>query len=81
VYHEFDALSNERPEKFGGNVSYDNFESLEADFSQKKPHPADLKQAVGESLVKIVSPVRDNLDLSEEISDLIKSNMMFDKRH
>jgi len=81
VFHEFDALSIERPEKFGGNVSYDSFESLESDFSQKKLHPADLKQAVGESLVKIISPVRDKLDLSEEISDLIKSNMMFDKRH
>ena len=81
VFHEFDALSIERPEKFGGNVSYDNFEILESDFSQKKLHPADLKQAVGESLVKIISPVRDKLDLSEEISDLIKSNMMFDKRH
>ena len=81
VFHEFDALSIERPEKFGGNVSYDNFESLGSDFSQKKLHPADLKQAVGESLVKIISPVRDKLDLSEEISDLIKSNMMFDKRH
>ena len=51
MFHEFDALSIERPEKFGGNVSYDNFESLESDFSQKKLHPADLKQAVGESLV------------------------------
>jgi len=81
VFHEFDIISIERPEKFGGNVSYDSFESLESDFSQKKLHPADLKQAVGESLVKIISPVRDKLDLSEEISDLIKSNMMFDKRH
>jgi len=81
VFHEFDVISIERPEKFGGNVSYDNFERLESDFSQKKLHPADLKQAVGESLVKIVSPVRDKLDLSEEISDLIKSNLMFDKRH
>ena len=32
--------------KFGGNVSYDSFESLESDFSQKKLHPADLKQSV-----------------------------------
>jgi tyrosyl-tRNA synthetase len=80
VFHEFDTISIERPEKFGGNVSYDSFEGLESDFSQKKLHPADLKQAVGESLVKIISPVRDKLDLSEEISDLIKSNMMFDKR-
>ena len=81
IFHEFDTISIERPEKFGGNVSYDNFASMESDFAQKKLHPSDLKQAVGESLVKIISPVRDKLDLSDEISDLIKSNLMFEKRH
>ena len=74
VFHEFDTVSIERPEKFGGNVSYDNFESLESDFSQKKLHPADLKQAVGEYLVKIVSPIREQLALSDELSDLIKNS-------
>jgi len=74
VFHEFNTMSIERPEKFGGNVSYDNFESLESDFSQKKLHPADLKQAVGESLVKIVSPIREQLALSDELSDLIKNS-------
>ncbi len=75
-FHEILGIINSlaHPEKFGGNVSYDSFESLGSDFSQKKLHPADLKQAVGESLVKIVSPVRDKLDLSEEISDLIKNS-------
>ncbi len=81
VFHESDTVSIERSEKFGGNISYDNFESLESDFSQKKLHPLDLKQAVGDSLVKIVSPVRDKLDLSEELSNLIKSNLVFDRRH
>jgi len=74
VFHEFGAISIERPEKFGGNVSYDSFESLESDFSQKKLHPADLKQAVGECLVKIVSPIREQLALSDELSDLIKNS-------
>jgi tyrosyl-tRNA synthetase len=74
VFHEFDAITIERPEKFGGNVIYNNFESLESDFAQKKLHPTDLKQAVGESLVKIVSPVREKLALSNELSDLIKNS-------
>ena len=74
VFHEFDTMSVERPEKFGGNVDYDNFESLVSDFSQKKLHPTDLKQAVGESLVKIVSPVREKLALSDELSNLIKNS-------
>ena len=74
VFHEFNAITIERPEKFGGNVIYNNFESLESDFAQKKLHPTDLKQAVGESLVKIVSPVREKLALSDELSDLIKNS-------
>jgi tyrosyl-tRNA synthetase len=74
VFHEFDTISVERPEKFGGNVDYDNFESLISDFSQKKLHPTDLKQAVGESLVKIVSPIREKLVLSDELTNLIKNS-------
>ena len=74
IFHEFDTMSIERPEKFGGNVSYDNFASMESDFAQKKLHPSDLKQAVGESLVKIISPIREKLSLSEELSNLIKNS-------
>ena len=74
IFHEFDTVSIERPEKFGGNVSYDNFASMESDFAQKKLHPSDLKQAVGESLVKIISPILEKLSLSEELSNLIKNS-------
>jgi len=74
IFHEFDTISIERPEKFGGNVSYDNFANMESDFAQKKLHPSDLKQAVGESLVKIISPIREKLSLSEELSNLIKNS-------
>ena len=81
VFHEFSTISIDRPEKFGGNVSYDNYENLESDFLQKKLHPTDLKEAVGESLIKIVSPIRDKLDLSEDLSNLIKNNLVFESRH
>ena len=37
----------ERPEKFGGNVDYTDFSKLESDFADKKLHPTDLKQTVG----------------------------------
>jgi len=80
VLRKFDSIDIERPEKFGGNVSYNKFESLESDFSQKKLHPTDLKQSVGEYLVKIISPIRDKLNLSDDLADLIKNNMIFDKR-
>jgi len=49
----------ERPEKFGGNAEYENYENLEKDFIDKKLHPADLKKALVGELAKILAPVRE----------------------
>ncbi len=44
----------ERPEKFGGNVAYKDYKSLEEDYLQKKIHPLDLKNSVAKYLIKIL---------------------------
>lgn len=67
VFHEFSELDVERPEKFGGNASYAGYAELEGDFKDKRLHPTDLKQAVAEYLVKIVSPIREKLKLDDEL--------------
>ncbi len=74
IFHEFNEMNVERPEKFGGNISYFDYNQLEADFVGKKLHPGDLKQTVGNYLVKIVSPIREKLNLSEEIHEAIKKS-------
>ena len=81
IFHEFETVDIQRSEKFGGNVSYDKFENLESDFSEKKLHPTDLKQSIGEYLIKIISPIRDELNLSDDLANLINANLVFDKRH
>ena len=74
IFHEFDEIKVERPEKFGGNVNYTSYDQLETDFAAKKLHPTDLKQTVGNYLVKLVSPIRDNLTLDDELFDEIKKS-------
>ncbi|WP_428325169.1 tyrosine--tRNA ligase [Nitrosopumilus sp.] len=74
IFHEFSEMNVERPEKFGGNVSYQDYNQLETDFGEKKLHPGDLKQTVGNYLVKIISPIRDKLDLTEELHEAIKKS-------
>jgi len=74
IFHEFNEMNVERPEKFGGNISYTNYNQLEKDFAEKKLHPGDLKQTVGSYLVKIISPIREKLNLSEELSETIKKS-------
>jgi tyrosyl-tRNA synthetase len=74
VFHEFNEMNVERPEKFGGNISYTNYNQLETDFAEDKLHPGDLKQTVGSYLVKIISPIREKLNLSDELSETIKKS-------
>ena len=74
IFHESNEMNVERPEKFGGNISYTNYNQLETDFVEKKLHPGDLKQTVGNYLVKIISPIRDKLNLSEEVNEAIKKS-------
>jgi tyrosyl-tRNA synthetase len=74
IFHEFDEMNVERPEKFGGNISYTDYNQLETDFVEKKLHPGDLKQTVGNYLVKIISPIREKLNLSEELYETIKKS-------
>ena len=74
IFHEFNEISVERPEKFGGNVTYSDFSQLELDFSQKKLHPSDLKQTVSNYLIKIISPIREKLTINEELLEAIKKS-------
>jgi tyrosyl-tRNA synthetase len=54
----------ERPEKFGGNLEYKNYEELEKDFVSKKLHPLDLKNAVAKEIVNLLKPFRENKKLN-----------------
>jgi len=74
IFHEFKEMKVERPEKFGGNVEYSDYNQLLSDFAERKLHPTDLKQTVGSYLVKIISPIREKLNLSEELFDAIKKS-------
>lgn len=75
IFHEFNEVLIERPEKFGGNVAYTNYSQLELDFSQKKLHPTDLKSMVETYLIKIISPLRDKINLKAELLETIKKSV------
>lgn len=61
IFPRIKNLNIVRPEKFGGNISYESYEDVEKDFTLNKLHPMDLKKAVASELEKIISPVRKNM--------------------
>jgi tyrosyl-tRNA synthetase len=52
----------ERPEKFGGNATYDTYAALAADYAAGKVHPADLKKCAARYLNEILQPVREHFE-------------------
>lgn len=53
----------ERPEKFGGNKEYSNYEEIEEDFVNGKLHPMDLKKTFSKELNSLIKPIRENKTL------------------
>lgn len=47
-----------REKKYGGNINYREIFNLEKDYQESKLYPEDLKNAVAESLIKILEPAR-----------------------
>ena len=62
-----EKLTIERPEKFGGNIVYDDYEALEKDYLQGKIHPMDLKNAVSEEVNKLLEPIRKKMKGKEDL--------------
>lgn len=74
VFHQFNEITIERPEKFGGNVSDAGYQKLEKDFVEKKIHPSDLKTAAGKYVSDIIRPIREKLVLSDDLYKAIKDS-------
>jgi tyrosyl-tRNA synthetase len=60
-YHitpRYNEIVIKRPEKYGGDLHYENYEALEADFVARTLHPMDLKSAAAEYMNEFLEPVR-----------------------
>jgi tyrosyl-tRNA synthetase len=51
-------LTIERSAKFGGGLHFDDYNELEKLYVEGKLHPADLKNAVADSLIETLTPIR-----------------------
>jgi tyrosyl-tRNA synthetase len=54
-----------RPEQYGGNMVFDDYEQLEKDFADRKVHPGDLKAGVIAAINELLDPIRKAFDQPE----------------
>jgi len=61
VFPRFEAVVVERPDEYGGNLEYDDYEALAADLEAGELHPADAKGALADYLDELIAPGRERL--------------------
>jgi len=67
IFGAEENLEIERPEKYGGNVTYTSFKELEDDYKSEELHPQDLKQSVAEQVIERLKPVRERFKDEPEL--------------
>lgn len=72
IFRENKSLEVSRQSKFGGSIEFHSYEELEKTFREGKLHPLDLKNAVAESLIKILEPVRKYFEKNREAKELLE---------
>jgi tyrosyl-tRNA synthetase len=76
VFESFERLGIvevkiERPEKFGGNISFKTYTEMEKIFAEKKVHPMDLKAVLIKYLDQLIEPVRRHFEEDETAKKLL----------
>ncbi len=61
IFPRYETVVIERPEKFGGNLTYTSYYEMENDFVAERVHPMDLKNATAKYIDKILESVRNVL--------------------
>jgi len=72
LFEAYDTIQIERPDKFGGSVSYSTYEDLERDYASKALHPMDLKNTVTVLLDQLLQPVRKHFEEDDEAKKLLE---------
>ncbi|TFG16210.1 MAG: tyrosine--tRNA ligase [Promethearchaeota archaeon] len=58
IFELIDEFKIERPEKYGGNVSYKTYDEMERDYEEGKLNPPDLKPATSKYLIQLLDPIQ-----------------------
>lgn len=59
IFYNENTFKISRPEKWGGDLTFNSYDELEKAYAKKELHPQDLKAAVAEWLIEKLEPARE----------------------
>jgi len=72
VFPEIGSLEIPRPSKYGGPLTFENYEALSRAYQKGEVHPLDLKNGVAEAIIQMLKPVREHFRRNPEPLEKIK---------
>jgi tyrosyl-tRNA synthetase len=80
IFELIDSFKIERPEKYGGNVEYKSYETMEKDYLAGNLNPPDLKPAVIKYLNQLLAPIREHFEKDKKARELYRFVQEADKK-
>jgi len=72
VFPNLGTLKVHRASKYGGSLTFENYESLRSAYVKGEVHPLDLKNGVADALVEILKPVREYFKRNTELLEKMR---------
>lgn len=70
IFPAFKELNIERPSKYGGNLSFENFDELAKIYAAGDLFPLDLKNTVSDYLIELLKPVKEHFIKNKKAREL-----------
>ena len=77
IFKETNSMKIERPQKFGGDIEFKDYDELRNAYLKGELHPTDLKKGVTEELNKLIKPVREYFEKNEKAKKLYETVKKF----
>lgn len=77
VFELKNKLNIERPEKYGGNLSFNSYEELESAFEKGDLKSIDLKQGVANAINELLEPTRQHFENDKKAKSLLEKVKSF----
>lgn len=78
IFEKFKELKIKRPAKYGGNIIIPNYEELVKIYSKGELFPLDLKNAVSESIIELLKPVKEHFVKNKKARELYEQVQSFE---
>ncbi|MHA1820532.1 MAG: tyrosine--tRNA ligase [Promethearchaeota archaeon] len=72
VFEKFDEVLIERPEKYGGNITFHSYEELEKAYASGELSPVDLKANVARYINELIKPIRQYFEENQHAKELLE---------